>query len=259
MSSSTVYYLVTGTNRGIGLGLVKTLATRPDVVVFAGARNPTSASLVELSAAHSNVHPIKLTLGDEADNAAAIAEIEKTVGRLDIIISSAGICARNPSTGFAGIPLSEFTEMFQVNTIGMIALFQAAQKLLLASPTGAPVFAYISTGSASISNYLGDAFPTTAYNVSKLAANYIIRELHAQNPNLVAMAINPGWVATDMGNPPAASAGLLEAPVSVQDSVDGILSRIDGATRENSSNKFWNYKATFGGMPWDFAMEEIPW
>jgi norsolorinic acid ketoreductase len=36
------------------------------------------------------VHPIKLTSGDEADNAAAAAEIQKTAGHLDVVIANAG-------------------------------------------------------------------------------------------------------------------------------------------------------------------------
>jgi norsolorinic acid ketoreductase len=36
------------------------------------------------------VHPIKLNSGDEADNAAAVAEIQKTAGQLDVVIANAG-------------------------------------------------------------------------------------------------------------------------------------------------------------------------
>jgi norsolorinic acid ketoreductase len=37
------------------------------------------------------VHPIKLTSGDEADNAAAVAEIQKIAGRIDVVIANAGM------------------------------------------------------------------------------------------------------------------------------------------------------------------------
>lgn len=53
--------------------------------------------------------------------------------------------------------------------------------------------------------------------------------------------------------------GLAEAPVSLADSVEGILSRIDGATHEKTSGRFWNFKPTFGGQPWDFEGDEYPW
>ncbi|KAJ7878965.1 hypothetical protein B0H14DRAFT_1620955, partial [Mycena olivaceomarginata] len=88
MSGKTVY-LVTGSNRGIGYSLAAAIAARPNTIVFAAARNPGAQSLKDLAAKHPNVHPIKLNSGDEADNAAAVAEIQKTAGQLDVVIANA--------------------------------------------------------------------------------------------------------------------------------------------------------------------------
>jgi len=254
MSSKTVY-LISGANRGIGYGLAATLAERPNTVVFAGARDPATQALKDLSAKHSNVHPVKLTSADQSDNEAAIAEIERTAGQLDVIIANAGISKHYGP--LATTAISEFQEHFAVNTLGPVVLFQAAQKLLLASPTGAPVFALISSGAGSISRYMN--LSAGAYGASKAAANFLVKVLDTENPTLVAMAISPGWVATDMGNEGAVANGLPAAPVTLEDSVAGILSRIDGATKEKSSGKFWNFKATHDGNPWDIATEEVPW
>jgi NAD(P)-dependent dehydrogenase (short-subunit alcohol dehydrogenase family) len=106
---SPTVYLVSGANRGIGesnpaqsaklsltsalpgLGLVKALATRPDTVVFAGARNPSSANaLGELAKTQKNVHVLKLTSCDETDNRAAAAEIKRIAGALHVVIANAG-------------------------------------------------------------------------------------------------------------------------------------------------------------------------
>ncbi|KAJ6490026.1 hypothetical protein C8R45DRAFT_826601, partial [Mycena sanguinolenta] len=91
------------------------------------------------------------------------------------------------------------------------------------------------------------------------AANFLVKVLDAENPALIAMAIHPGWVATEMGNMGAVANGLPQAPVTVEDSVVGILTRIDGATKENSSGRFWNFKAIKDGMAWDLATEEVHW
>ncbi|KAJ6506894.1 hypothetical protein C8R45DRAFT_1208850 [Mycena sanguinolenta] len=252
MSSATTVYLISGANRGIGYGIAATLAVRPNTVVFAGARDPAAQSLKDLAAKHSNVHPVKLTSGDKADNEAAIAEIQKKAGQLDVIIANAAIAKEHGPLATA--PVSLFTEHFEVNTVGGIVLFQAAHTLLLASPS--PIFAWISSAAGSISRY----YPTaSAYGTSKAAANFLVKVLDAENPDLIAMAISPGWVATDMGNRGAASNGLPQAPVTVEDSVAGVLSRIDGATKEKSSGRFWNFKAVKDGMPWDIATEEVPW
>ncbi|KAF7326005.1 NAD(P)-binding protein [Mycena kentingensis (nom. inval.)] len=176
LSNNKLVYLITGANRGIGLGILTVLAARPDTVVFAGC--------------------LKMSLADEADNAAAIAEIENKVGRLDVVIANAAVPSANPSVATLSLP--NLRETFEFNTVGMVVLYQAAHKLLLASPTGAPIFAYISSSVGSLASHLD--FHMTSYGVSKAASNFIICELHAQNPSLIAMAIHPGWVQTKMGN-----------------------------------------------------------
>ncbi|KAJ6498240.1 hypothetical protein DFH09DRAFT_1495250 [Mycena vulgaris] len=254
MSNKTVY-LISGANRGIGYALAASLAARPDTIVFAGSRDPAAQSLKDLAAKHPNVHPVKLTSADQADNEAAIAEIQKIAGQLDVIIANAGISkyyGTLPTT-----PISEFKQHWEVNTLGTVALFQAAHTLLLASPSKTPIFALISSVIGSMGRYTH--VQATPYGSSKAAANFLVKAMDAENPALIALAINPGWVATDMGNEGANANGMAQAPVSVEDSVTGIMSRIDGATREKTGGRFWNYKATHGGMFWDVETDEIPW
>lgn len=141
--------------------------------------------------------------------------------------------------------------------LGTIVLFQAAQELLLASPTRAPIFGYISTGLASLTKFGGPDI--SVYGASKVAGNFVIKSLDAENPSLIAMAISPGWCTTDMGNGGAMTrAGMEEAPMKVEDVVEGILTRLDRATKEKSSGRFWNFKPT-SGNPWDCDQEEYPW
>ncbi|KAJ7789386.1 hypothetical protein B0H14DRAFT_243727 [Mycena olivaceomarginata] len=253
MSNKTVY-LVSGANRGIGYGLAATLAARPNTIVFAGARDPAASSLKDLVAKHSNVHPIKLTSGDVADNAAAAAEIEKIAGHLDVVIANAGIAKHFGS--LATTPLSEFRDHWEVNSLGLVVLFQAVQKLLFASPTGAPKLAYISSGAGSIGGFTNVTAP--AYGASKTAANYLVKALDVENPSLITLAISPGWVATEMGNTGAVANGMPQAPVSMEDSIAGTLSRVDAVTKE-TSGRFWNFRIETEGNPWNIASDEIPW
>ncbi|KAJ7166411.1 aflatoxin biosynthesis ketoreductase-like protein nor-1 [Mycena crocata] len=255
MSDTTqLVYLISGANRGIGYGLAAVLAARPNTIVFAGARDPKAESLKDLSAKYPNVHAVKLTSGDKTDNEAAIAEIKKTAGHLDIIIANAGISKYYGP--LATTPLTEFRDHWEVNTLGVVVLFQAAHTLLLASPTGTPTFAVISSAAGSIGSY----FPlsATAYASSKAAVNFLVKALSVEHPSLISLAISPGWVATEMGNQGAVANGMPTAPVSLEDSVTGCLSRIDGATVEKSSGRFWNFKATRGNA-WDIDSDEIPW
>lgn len=81
---------VSGANRGIGLGLVTALAKQPQNLIFAGARDPSKAdALNALAEANPNVKVIQLTSADLADNKRAVAEIQKTVDHLDVVIANA--------------------------------------------------------------------------------------------------------------------------------------------------------------------------
>ncbi|KAJ6482970.1 hypothetical protein C8R47DRAFT_1282993 [Mycena vitilis] len=99
------------------------------------------------------------------------------------------------------------------------------------------------------------------YGMSK-AVNALVKVLDTEHPALVTMAIEPRRVATCMGNNGggASTFGLKQTPVALDDSVAGILSRIDGATKEKSSGKFWNFKVRHCN-PWDVETEdpEMPW
>ncbi|KAJ7302642.1 hypothetical protein DFH08DRAFT_1089670 [Mycena albidolilacea] len=223
-------------------GLASTLAARPNVIPNAPTFTPSNST--------------RRLYGNTADNAAAIAHIKKIAGQLDVIIANAGI--NNHFSPLVTTPLPAFREHFEVNTLGPVILFQAAYKLLLVSPTGAPVFAVISSAVGSMGRF--GYISATPYGMSGAAANYLVKTLDVEHPMLFASAIQSGWVSTDMGNKGTLSNGMgrSEALVSLEDSVAEILTRIDGATKKKSSGKFWNFKVAHGN-PWDVETDGVPW
>lgn len=59
--------LITGANRGIGLGLVEQLASKPEVeIVFAATRNPNAPALAKLGEQfNGKIHPVAMEVVDE--------------------------------------------------------------------------------------------------------------------------------------------------------------------------------------------------
>ncbi|KAG8979575.1 hypothetical protein FRB94_011596 [Tulasnella sp. JGI-2019a] len=234
MSASQTVYLISGANRGIGLGLVESLSKDGSNIVIGGTRHPSKSSgLNDLAKERSNVHVVKLTSADVSDNKAAAKSIEEKFGRLDVVIANAGIS--NDYTRALDVSIEQVDEHYKVNTIGPLVLFQAVGPLLLKSPN--PKWVLISTAAAS----LGAPFPllVTAYGASKAAANFINTKIHQEHENLVVLTISPGWVQTDAGNFGASSVGMKEAPMTIADSVSGILKVVHGGTRAESG-KFWD-------------------
>jgi NAD(P)-dependent dehydrogenase (short-subunit alcohol dehydrogenase family) len=67
------------------------LSARPNAIVFAGVRDIKAAQSGRLgSIARSNLHLLKITSADEADNRAAAAEVEKIAGKVDVVLANAG-------------------------------------------------------------------------------------------------------------------------------------------------------------------------
>jgi hypothetical protein len=248
-----------------GFGLVQHLAVRDDVIVFAGARNPSSATaLNELATKHQGkVHVVKLTSADEADNRAAVDEIKKTVGRLDVVIANAAIGTDCKPVLEASI--DSMQDHFTVNTLGTMALIQATYPLLKAS-TSTPKFVAISSRVGSIATGAVLPFPQTEYGTSKAAVNWMIKKLWTENPGLsqytvpepclgrptclrsasltmlflVTFSICPGFVDTPGSRAamkPEMQAimdkmGIKAAPL--EDGTRRVLEQIDKATRETS-------------------------
>ena len=86
--------LVTGANRGIGLGFVKQLLTLQPRHLFATCRSPDSATeLKELQSSHPNLHILKYDVANTADHALVAQEVSKVVEDLglNLLINTAGV------------------------------------------------------------------------------------------------------------------------------------------------------------------------
>lgn len=244
--TSTKTYLITGANRGLGRGLLEALIQRPNTLVVAGVRNlsdPTVKSLESVkTGSGSKVITVVINSNDDssAQKAIDVLKTQHGITKLDTVIANAGISNYyGPATT---TPVSEVREHFEVNAVGTIVLFQAAWPLLKLSSN--PLFVALSTGIASIGDMEGLPLPSTAYGMSKVAINYMVRKTHFENPELTAFVISPGWVQTEMGNMGATAAGMEKAPVTLEESINGMLTKIDNATRKGTSGTFQSFDDT---------------
>ncbi|KAF7916079.1 hypothetical protein BELL_0970g00010 [Botrytis elliptica] len=248
--SDTKTYLITGANRGLGRGLLEALVQRQNTTVIAGVRDLSSTSSKSLSdistATGSRIIPLAISSTDDLSPSQAVEALQKThsVTSIDVVIANAGISQYYGKV--SETPLSEVRDHFEVNTIGVLTLYQATLPLLLKSPT--PVFVALSTSLASI-GAMGDIpVPATPYGMSKVALNYMVRKIHFENEKLTAFVLTPGWVQTDMGNAGATAIGLESAPVKIEESIKGMLEKIDNATREGTSGTLQSFDET--KYPW---------
>jgi len=130
-----------------------------------------------------------------------------------------------------------------------ILLYQATQPLLNASGQ-TPKFFVISSSIGS--NTLMDSYstPMLAYGLPKAAVNFALGRIHREEDRIVVVPVQPGWVQTAMGETAASFRGKTpnQIPVKVEDSVTGLLSLFDQATKEQHSGKFYDQKHNV--VPW---------
>jgi len=118
--------VITGANRGIGLGLVQVFLAK-NARVIAACRNPEKAQALRDLAAHSALEILPL---DVADGASITAFIAALAGKpIDILINNAGTLGGDKQSA-SNMDYEAWTEAFTVNTIAPFRLTAG----LLANP-----------------------------------------------------------------------------------------------------------------------------
>lgn len=130
----TTTVLITGANRGIGLGLVERFLAKSSHVVIAAVRDPshpTAQALHRLpTGSDTQLVVVKIDAGVEKDAHDAVAELQQKYGvqHLDLVIANAGVGYIYPTV--ADLKLDDLKTHVQTNVYGVLALYQATRGLL---------------------------------------------------------------------------------------------------------------------------------
>ncbi len=218
--------IVTGANRGIGLEMTKQLSARGEEVWATCRRPRDAAKLQQLSQETASLHVLELDVADVESIERCRALLYASCDKLDLLFCCAGIFpgkkgADADAESFGHLSFGTAIDTFTVNSVAPLMLAQAFDSLLKKAER--PVFACVSSGYGSVSNNNG--FPYS-YAASKAALNMYLRSYahDEKQKSVLALALDPGWVRTDMGGE--------EASISVEQSAEGILKVIDHTTED---------------------------
>ena len=220
--------VVTGANRGLGFEMVRQLLQREYTVHATYRTSPGLLSTLGDGVLHQ--HQVDVRDGQ------AIAEMmDRIGGSIDLLINNAGIAdGRWPSV--EAIDFDVAAEVLEVNAVAPVRVTQAALPLL-AEGGGTVVMI------TSLMGSIGDCMSgkSYAYRASKTALNMftVAMKNELQERGVSVLLIHPGWVETDMGGP--------NAPIQAEESVSGIMARIDEQTLE------------FTGRFVDYTGQALPW
>lgn len=184
--------LVTGGSRGIGRAICEALAEQGATVVVNYVRGEAEANEVAKGIVDrgGKADVVGFDVGDIAACEAAIAGAAKKHGRLDIVVSNAGI-------SIDGLILrlkeEDIARTLNVNVAGAFAVARAATKIMMRARTGRIIF---------VSSVVGEAGNAgqTAYSASKAALLGLTKSLAREyvTRGITVNAITPGYVDTDM-------------------------------------------------------------
>ena len=224
--------LVTGANRGIGLETARQLGQQGIVVVLASRKlSDAEAAAAKLKAEGIEAHAVQLDVTKAQDRTAAAKYLEKTFGKLDILINNAGIATDGAFWGNNTLEVTEdeLRRIYETNFFSVILLTNQLIPLIRKSEAGRIVNLSSILGSLTL-----NADPSSpiagsklfAYNSSKTALNsYSILLADALKDTPIKVnSVHPGWVKTEMGTDVAP----MEIPDGAKTSVAAALLGPDG-------------------------------
>ena len=220
--------LITGTDRGIGLELVRCFA-RDGWRVFACCRNPERAEeLQALSAPNKRISIHRLDVTDQAQ----IAELAATLKdeTIDILYNNAGIFGPGQQgfdphrQGFGQTDKDGWLYTFHVNCIAPMQISEALVEMVKSRKKR--IIATMGSVMGSIAeNRSGGHY---AYRTSKAAVHMVMKGLSIDLADrcIICVALHPGWVRTSIGG--------AAAPLTADISAQGLKKVLLGLTAADS-------------------------
>ncbi len=194
--------LVIGASRGIGLEFVSQYRAAGDRVIATARDDEGLARLRALGA-----EPLRIDVAQPASVSGLAWQLDGE--EIDLALYVAGVIDR----GNATVPPTQpvFDHVMHTNVLGLMQVLPQVMPMVEAA---GGVFGALSSSMGQIGPVSGSG--AWLYRVSKAALNMALRSARFDYPRATLVALDPGWVQTDMGGG--------GAPLTVQDSVHGLRS-----------------------------------
>ena len=190
--------LVTGANKGIGHAIAQGLGEL-GFQVAVGARDDgrREAAVERLRAAGVDAFGVALDVTSDESVAAAARTLERTAGRLDVLVNNAGIAGRldegaqDPTT----LDLDVVRTVLDTNVFGVVRVTNALLPLLFRADS--PRIVNVSSNMGSLTLRTGPIMAAYAPSKSMLNSLTVQYARRLADTKVIVNACCPGYVATD--------------------------------------------------------------
>lgn len=205
--------LIIGASRGIGLGLVQAYVAQGQRVI-ATVRNAADKARLQAEGA-------EVLVVDVADPVSVSGLAWQLEGEeIDLALYVAGVW----SDLDAGTPPTQqqFDRVMHTNVLGAMQVLPQVAPLVEAA---GGVFGLLSSEMSQLHDAAPDAW---LYRTSKAALNMVVASSQGQWPRARIVALDPGWVQTDMGGP--------GATITVEESVQALVQTLRQVMAEDGGH-----------------------
>lgn len=172
--------IISGASSGIGRATAERFAAAGDHVVNLDVAGPDDVG---------DVTWMRVDVSDWAAVEAAVAEVHDARGGLDVVIANAGISVRH---GVLELTEQQARRTCEVNLLGVLGLWQAAARRMLAARRG------VLLATASVNGHRGYPFYAD-YNATKAGVSALCRTFALElSPYVRVACVTPGAVLTPM-------------------------------------------------------------
>ena len=190
--------LITGAAKGIGFETARLLAGEGHhVIICARKLDAATRAVRRLATDGMSVEALPLDVTDQASIDAAVASVEASHGRLDVLINNAAVLLDHYQ-GAAQTTTETLMSTFATNVAGAHAMISAFAPLLRKSDEARVI--NVSSGAGQLSGMTGSVW-APAYQISKTALNalMLLWATEFEKDGIPVNCVCPGWCQTEMG------------------------------------------------------------
>ena len=247
--------LVTGANKEVGFSFTKKYVERGWNVIATDPTPEKNKALLELAAKNKNLKIETLNVADfTAIDALALKYKEQPI---DILLSATRLMVGEARGGleaqkFGQLDYSVFYDMARINALAPLKLIESFEKNVAASKL--KKFMTVSSSNGVIGSLVkttcrrcGNFFGKASFATTSMVIHRVDMHLRGRESQIIVGLLDPGPVESEALEPLVADNFPASSVISVDASVDGMMTVIDSYTLSNSA-KFLNYRG-----------KELPW